>query len=851
MKLTQRSGSLIRPLGAFLCSVAVQCSTQAAESFLSERNTEVPFCYLQGGTRDWPFIEQKLPGDSHISFVAKRNGKVMARGNRLSFSGLDILLNSREKLEIISQPDMPPVEFTLEVSLHLPNGQVESQHLSVRPAPPQRPISYLADLGDDMIRIFMDTRDGHWRPITKSGFDQYFRRYQAHGVHRLIIWQCPFPYICDPANYAAEDWDRYEEQARAIVESEALESLITSLKQRGIKNRNWGLLVQWGLVRQMCAVRLRRDFGSMITESAEEHGIALTASFRPFETALTKYRDIPTFDHNGEYLWGFLPSATPVVNYHPEDSCFAHYRTILREMGHEDSGRISEIEIPGTQNAAAFVERFEKMHDNLCIVAANYAPVHEDSLVLQRQSDGNFLLKRFGEFKRQADQQQHVLNGYRVEHAGDRLRITGLDVPAHFRYLILSNPAAAQEAIDLPSLEPVRLWAKAGNRLGRENVFWVLDESLDQNGLTKVPGIPTDGKEYTEFQATEASYKLLQNGPERLPLRGHQLVIDLGAPWSVEMMDLNRPAMRANVVKELATILALPAFDELFINTRSHTSLANYMGDGDEGIKPLAYYQRSGKKIHAWLGIDRAYAPISAANDSVLQSWAADSELVDRITTWQHQEWSDQCQQDSSPFRWRYVRNREVATGVRRLLEDLERSFPSVRTRIVLPLREQAILAAKDELDTLLGPNGKPYGRDYSHIWSTINHIRAIGEGMAMVDLEGLSTEPVLFGVRGLPEPGPFRLFLRHSLADLANNHRSTFRGPRSFFYEAQETLRATDRTAARRERERIICELLAHSADINEVILYEAADWVYKLPLDDADLCGHGFLDRCPPDEQ
>ncbi len=183
----------MRRFGAFLCCLTVQCSTQAAEAFLSERNTEAPFCYLQGGTRDWPFLEQALPDGSRISFVAKRDDKVMAQGERLVFSGLTIRLNPQENLEIISQPDMPPVEFTLEVSLHLPDGQVESQHLSVRPAPARRPISYLADFGDDLIRIFMDTRDGHWRPITKSGFDQYFRRCQAHGVDRLILWQSPFP----------------------------------------------------------------------------------------------------------------------------------------------------------------------------------------------------------------------------------------------------------------------------------------------------------------------------------------------------------------------------------------------------------------------------------------------------------------------------------------------------------------------------------------------------------------------------------------------------------------------------------------------------------------------------------
>src|SRR6185369_1990394 len=59
------------------------------------------------------------------------------------------------------------------------------------------------------------------------------------------------------------------------------------------------------------------------------------------------------------------------------------------------------------------------------------------------------------------------------------------------------------------------------------------------------------------------------------------------------------------------------------------------------------------------------------------------------------------------------------------------------------------------------------------------------------------------------------------------------------------ETLRATDAAGARRGREERICHLLDQRGEINEVILYEAASWL-GLPLNDADLCGHGFLDRC-----
>ena len=77
-------------------------------------------------------------------------------------------------------------------------------------------MSYLADFGDDLIRIFNNTGDGSWLPVTKDAFDQYFRRCQLHGVDRLILWLSPMPYITDPENYAPEDWARYEAQAKAL-----------------------------------------------------------------------------------------------------------------------------------------------------------------------------------------------------------------------------------------------------------------------------------------------------------------------------------------------------------------------------------------------------------------------------------------------------------------------------------------------------------------------------------------------------------------------------------------------------------------------------------------------------------
>ena len=120
-------------------------------------------------------------------------------------------------------------------------------------------------------------------------------------------------------------------------------------------------------------------------------------------------------------------------------------------------------------------------------------------------------------------------------------------------------------------------------------------------------------------------------------------MIDLGDPYSVEMIDLQRPAARANVLREMKTLLDLEAVDELFVNTRSHVQLAAYQGDGDAGIQPLVNY-RQARKGYTHLGIDRAYAPISLAEDPVLREWAADPALVERITTWQPGEWEGDCQ---------------------------------------------------------------------------------------------------------------------------------------------------------------------------------------------------------------
>ena len=803
---------------------------------LSRWNPEVPFCYVHGGSRRWPILEREMPEGTQATLTAKRGDETLAQGAALRFAGFEVSLSKEGMLEVVSSSGEAAMSFSLHVHLKPPDGPGESQELEVRPAPPDRPICYYADLVDDIIRIFTDWPDGEFREITKSAFDQYFRRLQAHGLTRLIVWLSPFPYITDPSNYPQEDWERYEAQARAIIESEALTAVLKRRKT----------IANWGWLRQLLALRLRRDFGALFSQSAVDHGISLSVSFRPFEAALTKYYEVPAFDADGSFLWSFMPLASPAVTYHADRVCFAHYRRVLAEMGHADCGEIDTTEIAGPQHAAPFLKRYRAQGDNLRIVASHFPPLQEDSFVLQRQTDGAFRLCRYEEIRPGIEGRAYVLTDYRVKtHENGDLRISGLSVPDEYRFLVLTNPAGAEDAIDLDAHQPVTLWSKAGTRLGRENVYWVLDGSAEQRKGTRVAGVPANAGYYSEFNAVQKSIGFVYAGPQRRPLTSGALVIDRGAPWSVEMIDFNRPAAREYVVADLKTLLSYPAFDEIFINTRSHTQLAGCTGDGVLGIQPMARY-RAEKKNYFHLGIDRAYAPLSAAEDSQLKALASDPRSVTKITTWQPGEWQETCQSSDSPYPWRYARNRAVAAGLRRLLQDLERHFPGVRTRVVMPEREAATRAVKDGLDQMAKPGGGTYGRNYYHqLWASINHIPSIGEGMALVDLTGLRAEPVFLGIRCLPDQGPLDLFVRECLVDLSDNHGSSFRGPRSFFYEGHETLRAKDREAARRRREQIVCYLLSFEQDIREVILYEAARWTYDLPLSDPDLCGHGFLDR------
>lgn len=797
-----------------------------AEPLLSPRNLDAPFPYFAGGSREWPILERAVPGGTAIHIVI-RDGETVVEGRQISLRGLTVTITNDGRLRVTAEPGAN-ASLRVEVVVSPPKGDTERQTLEVRAAPPDRPISYYADFGDDLIRLFMNGTSGQFRPVTKSGFDQYFRRLQAHGTRRLIVWLSPFPYIADAKNYAPDDWLRYERQARALLEDEALSKALDA--RTGFASWSW--------LRYLLAARLNPDFGRMLGQSAADHAIRLTVCYRPFEAALTKYYEVPTFDEDGTYLGGFLPLASPTINHRPDEVGWRHYRDVLRELGHAEAAELGVLELPGVTNAAQFAGRTD-----LRIVASPFPPLADDSFVLVRESAGTFRLRPFAMLREAAEAKGVPLEGIGLEAAESGLRVTGVSLPRGCRYLLVSWGGAG-DGPDLSALAPVVLRAKGGNRLGRETTYWVEGSRTD---TSRVAGITANGEYRAGFQASEASQRAAAAGPERLPLAGRQLVIDLGAEATVEMIDFNQPLARKNAVREIATVLAQRGFDDILINTRSHVDLPVSLADGDQGTRPVAWYwhERRGPRIH--LGLDKAYLPRSKASLQLIDELVRQPDGIEQITTWQPNEWRGSCQTLQGP-RWRYARNRGTADGLRLLLQDLEQAFPGRRIRMLIPPGESAVNRVQTELASLPDPAGKPYGRDYYHrLWPGNNHNPAVGEGAALIDLAGLSVEPAFLGSGGsLPDKKPFELYVRECLADLADNRGSKFHGPRSYFFEAQTTLRAADPAAARRSREEMICHLLAQHTGIGEVILYEAADWLYFFPLSDSDLCGHGFLDRC-----
>ena len=803
----------------------------ADEGFrLSGRNTETPFAYVVGGERSWPITLGALDLTAVFELQLRHGDDIVQRGQQVDVGDVQVMVTDQLRLRVVAGP-AEKAAFSLHLICRVA-GRVDMQVLRFQPAPPERRVSYISDFVDDLIRIAWDGSRRRWRPLDRDGFDQYFRRLQCHGITRLIVWPSPFPTLVNPENYPAEDWGRYAACAQAILEDRSLQTELQEAPG----------LPSWKWLQMLMRLRLDPSVMRSYAASASDHGIGLSLSFRPFEAALTKYYVVPAFDANGSWLWNFLTLASPATQFHSDKVGFAHYRVLLEQMGQVEAAQLATLELEGVPDARRWAERFRQGHRDLAIHASPVAPIDPASRVLVRQPDATFRLAHYRSIVSEVESKLPAVTGWSLEATSDTsLRLSGIRWPRGARFLWLSAASAAGRTLQLAAHGGLTLSSAAGNRLGRINVSWAFAGDDPEARQTRVAGIATGGQYRTEFQAIEASIALVvKRKLTSVALEDHRLVVDLGPDWSVEMLDFQQPLARQEALAEMSTLLALPAFDEIFINTRSHTQLSGSKGDGKLGIRPILEYRTAG--VNYWhLPIDCASAPRGLADHPPWLNRLAAAPSVESMTTWQANEWGTPCPLDDKDFPWRFHRDGAVARGVRRLLLDIERRFPQTRIRTVIPQRSVVEHEVRKKLATMEKPAGGVYGANlYQHIWSSNNHSLAFGGGMARIDLTGLRVEPVYLGIRYLPPPQPLEVFFEACRADLAGRRGSRFRGPLGFLYEAQETLRAADTQATGRRREAIIRSLLAHQDDIQEVILYESADWLYYLPIHDP----HAYLE-------
>ncbi|MCC7497786.1 MAG: hypothetical protein IT160_09425 [Bryobacterales bacterium] len=816
-----------------LASAIFTAAMAVAAPSLSPRLAEVPFCYPCGATRIWPLLNEPLESGTSIKLKIFRGSAELARSTdgKLSFEGLQLEAMRNGRLRLESGAKDKRSEFDLRIELNHRGGRMESETLRIRPAPPVRPVTYYADFGDDLINIFgaglgggppimhHQLREGgaavrrapsrgedSFIRYEKAGFDQYFRRLQCQGVASEILWLFPYPFLTAPDVYSPRATALYRRQAEAILHDPVLTQIVVHSKS----------LTNWGWIRDLLPLRLNPRVGRDLSQSATEHGIQLGVSYRPFEHAAAKYYQLPAFESDGRFLWMFQPLSSPAVNFEAETVGFAHYRALTRAV-------VTTIELRTPDRPDRFLERFHKWRDNLRILVSGYPPIQTDSLVLVRNPQGAFRLAPFGRIARRADAQRLAITDFQLEYEPSRgVVIRGLRIPSGPAYIVIDNPSG-QAPLTLVRSQPVRLLAADGTTMGRDAAYVAFAETSPEFKATRIAGIQPDGNPHAVFFATEASGTLLFAKSAEPRLDTAALVINRGEEYSREMVDYNLPAARRNAIRELAAILRHPAFNQIYVNTRSHTSLAAESGDGEAGIGSLAAY-RAAKKPAGQLGIDLAYTPRGAVIGSLTPA---------AIMNFTPGEWKGFCQTPECPFPWRYRRNEAIAHGIRKLLEDVQQSFPEARLRIVLPERA-AVAQAMARLQ-----QRQPAGTE-GYTGNRNNYIANIGEGLALLDLTGTRFETVLLGVGPFVAGHVLNEFLDRAIPDASGHRHSSYQGPSGIMYEGQWTLKDE---AGRRARERNLCLLLSRPESINEVILYEAADWTYRLPWD-----GFEFLASCPP---
>ena len=769
----------------------------------------------------------------HVSRPATRDGTAVRLDTfRIEFT-------PERTLRIASTESGERSRFDLHVEVMAGGSVIQQQTLEVRPAPPRRPVTYYADFGDDLINIFgigagsrsprlhHQLREGG--PVMghraardadglihfdKEGFDQYFRRLQCQGVAKEILWLLPFPLVTEAAAYDAQDWREFTAQAQAIIRSRHLAAIVTKAERHSA----------WGWLRDLMAFRLDPSLHQALSDSAIAHGISLAMSYRPFEQAVSKYYEIPVFQDDGKFLWFYQPLASPNVNAHPEQVGFAHYREVLRRMGRGAEGDPAEIELSTVGDAEPFLARYRARGDNLRLLASSFAPIQSDSFVLVRHSDGAYELTPFHTIQQKAESHRQRITGFELVHDGVRgLRLRGIRVPTAFPFLLVDNPAAEAPVV-LDGRRPAQFRNSEGVAIGRNAAYFALPERSDELRKTRTGGVTADGEYNPAFFATEAGVRYTYRAGSQ-ELRDAVLVLNRGERFSTEMVDFALPAARAAAINEIRSVMQYPAFRSLYLNTRSHAQLAGDSRDGADGVQPAPYYDPP-KRATAHLGLDLAYAPRVVADDAALRITATET-----LANWQPGEWAGQCQSSECPHPWRLARNTVIAQGLRSLILDLRAAFPGMPMQVVLPEREQVNREVAAHQQTM------PAGA-VSYTAGRYNYIQNIGEGMAMLDLSGTDLAPVLLGVGAFVSPAVLEKYLDAALRDLRGNHGSRYQGPLSIMYEGQYALKDEQ---GRQAREAAMCRMLARPDRIAEIVLYEAADWTYRLPWD-----GFGFLDGC-----
>ncbi len=811
----------------------------ADDSELLYWNTKSPYPYLIGQKRSWPVVISKRSASDRINLVVKFDGKTVAEGNPCSYEGVEFRVTQDDKLVIETEKNSTPRLFFLDL-VHLSKGAIKSkQTLRIQPAPPNRPISYMSDMIDDLLFIFYDSSARQFKPIIKEGLDHYFRRLQAQGVKRLIVWQSAFPFSAKPEDFEEPIRSDYVAVRQALMNNpEVIEAMA---KEKSLPSWKWLNLIM--------KLVTTPEFGDRFSQSAIDHGISLTASFRPFESALQKYYTMPVFNEEGSFVrYSHFCSYAPFDNDKKKHG-FAHYRMLLKEMGMEDEAKVSTIELQNVEERNQVLKKLKEGSLKINIKISQFPPLDPNSYVLIKLSNGKYDFIKYSHIQEKTLSEQITIPCTKFEpEKNNNIRLLNLDIPVEYRFIHIWVQSSIESPLVLSTDDPVRIAAKAGNSLGKFNNYWVIQNPAKDTAGTRVAPILQNGSFRSQFNTVRNSENHFIKHPETISLNENILVIDRGDAYTDEMINLQNTETRKIAIKQIQDILAYPAFDEILISTRSHTSLAGSWGDRKLGVRPNLEYRRKKVKGYRQLGLDYGYGPASISrNQDLVQAIKNNPKTIRELTHHVSKDWESTCQAPTRPFHWRYMRNQAIAKGLKLFFEELRKEFPETRIRAILPPSaiveknvKKAISKMKKETDKSTDQNYDP--NYFRYLCSYLNYIPSIGEGMTMVDLNGLNIEPMILGYRGNPDKGPRQIYLKEFLEDLRIKH--DYKGPYSFFYEAQETLRTPAKYNPQEKREAIIKELLANPDDIKEVILYEAADWIQYLPLQDKIHGQHGYLD-------